>query len=888
MSEETNQEDVPGEREEVGAIGKGMAAGVGPDSVMVGKRSVLTEYYAGLGQRRQVTLRQAALEPDDPYLKLNSTESPVEEKDGRYQLYGEIARGGMGAIFKGRDSILGRDIAIKVLLDSHRNKPELSERFVEEAQIGGQLQHPGIVPVYELGQFSDDRPFFSMKLVKGKTLAKILSEREDPAQDQAKLIGVFEQVCQTMAYAHSRGVIHRDLKPANIMVGAFGEVQVMDWGLAKVLGSGGSADDKKSEEMPRDISVIRTRRSGGSDAPEGSTPQTELGSVLGTPAYMPPEQALGEVDQLDERADVFALGAILCEILTGKPPYVGRDMAEVSRLARRGNLGDCFARLEESGAEPDLKDLAKRMLAPETEKRPRNAGAVTERISAYLISVQKRLKDAELAKVEAQARAEEERRRRKLIIAIAALMVLVAGGSILAAGRFRQLAESEREALVKSERLVAELRSELTGKVFMALMSGDEKKVEAAIEQAEVAGVPASRVQFFRGQQALYYGRPEQAAKLLERAAGESIAARGMLSIACFYSLDLPNEDRALLNLRSSVKSSENLSFEDRLFAGQAMINDNMVLGLELVESALAEHDSPLARMIHAQTLAAAAHNTGDIAKAKQALDEIKVAMAFVRDTPCLLSTHHMVQHIALSMGLKAEAGISLVQLHDEWPKIQTLPAARMGLARLLADLDDETLPERIRSVPSVTDWEMNYFVPFLLADLPPEAVLEFTKSHSLGPYGEAAKARVLALLPEKRSEAQALCESLMQRYPGYGIRVNCLDTLFLLGKSGRARELAAKLLDSSVDDFWYSKRVMEFIAAPGDPQGFLDDAAKIGVWHVRALFTFAMHQLAEGKRDQAVDALRKCVSTGGFHSENYFWSRALLRAEETDAKLLP
>ena len=119
------------------------------------------------------------------------------------------------------------------LLDVHKDKPEVIQRFVEEAQIGGQLQHPGIVPVYELGQFADKRPFFAMKLVKGETLSKLMADRDKAADDRGKLLGIFEQICQTMAYAHSHGVIHRDLKPANIMVGAFGEVQVMDWGLAK-------------------------------------------------------------------------------------------------------------------------------------------------------------------------------------------------------------------------------------------------------------------------------------------------------------------------------------------------------------------------------------------------------------------------------------------------------------------------------------------------------------------------------------------------------------------------------------------------------------------------------------------------------------------------------
>src|SRR5262249_15113593 len=137
------------------------------------------------------------------------------------------------------DPGMGRDLALKILLDRHRQRPDLIERFVEEAQICGQLQHPGIVPVYELGALADRRPFFTMKLVKGRTLAAHLAARSDP--EWPRFLSIFEAVCQTVAYAHARGVIHRDLKPSNIMVGAFGEVQVMDWGLAKVLSRDGDA-----------------------------------------------------------------------------------------------------------------------------------------------------------------------------------------------------------------------------------------------------------------------------------------------------------------------------------------------------------------------------------------------------------------------------------------------------------------------------------------------------------------------------------------------------------------------------------------------------------------------------------------------------------------------
>jgi hypothetical protein len=137
----------------------------------------------------------------------------------RYRMEGEIARGGMGCVLRGRDTELGREIAVKVLLQTHEGRTELVQRFVEEAQIAGQLQHPGIAPIYDMAVRAGNLPFFTMKLVKGETLARLLHERQEPGQDRPRFVKVFEAVCQTLAYAHARDVIHRDLKPANIMVG---------------------------------------------------------------------------------------------------------------------------------------------------------------------------------------------------------------------------------------------------------------------------------------------------------------------------------------------------------------------------------------------------------------------------------------------------------------------------------------------------------------------------------------------------------------------------------------------------------------------------------------------------------------------------------------------
>ena len=296
----------------------------------------------------------------------SSVDPALDGPAGRYELVGEIARGGMGAVLKGRDPALGRDLALKVLLDQHRDRSDLVDRFVEEAQICGQLQHPGVVPVYELGTLPDRRPFFTMKLVKGQTLAALLAGRSSPADDLPRFLSIFEAVCQTVAYAHARGVIHRDLKPSNVMVGSFGEVQVMDWGLAKVLPKEGQPA-KPANPTPANETIVATARS------KGDSDLSQAGSVLGTPAYMAPEQARGETEAIDRRADVFALGSILCEILTGTPAFSGGSAIEILRAAGRADTAAALGRLSGCGADEELLAMTRDCLAAEAKDRPADA-----------------------------------------------------------------------------------------------------------------------------------------------------------------------------------------------------------------------------------------------------------------------------------------------------------------------------------------------------------------------------------------------------------------------------------------------------------------------------------------------------------------------------------
>ncbi|MGE3806963.1 MAG: protein kinase [Gemmataceae bacterium] len=240
------------------------------------------------------------------------------ERRERYRLLNILAHGGLGTVWVARDDDLNRDIALKELQADPSSRPEFLERFLREAQITGQLEHPNIVPVYELGRRKEDgQPFYTMRLVRGQTLWDAIvgyhRRRREQAADPLelpRLLNNFIDVCQALAYAHNRGVIHRDLKPENILLGEFGEVVVLDWGLAKL---------KDQEEVGATLTLTDS----------GNPNVTMAGHVLGTPAYMAPEQAQGRLDDLDARTDIYGLGAILFDILTGEPPHPGDDVREV-------------------------------------------------------------------------------------------------------------------------------------------------------------------------------------------------------------------------------------------------------------------------------------------------------------------------------------------------------------------------------------------------------------------------------------------------------------------------------------------------------------------------------------------------------------------------------
>lgn len=380
---------------------------------------------------------------------------------GHYTVIEHIGSGGMANVFRCRDGRLEREVAVKVLRSKYAVSGEWLDRFREEAQVASQLQHPGVAAVHEIGALPDGRPWFAMKLVGGKSMAAILAQRPDATADLPRLLSIFSAIAQTVAYAHQRNVLHRDLKPANIMVGKFGEVQVMDWGLGKVLGpkvagAGRHAPSSSGEPAPSAsvaavVAPTTARSLAPTEPPRPDTPlptasgvmsdtvdhvstvrsgdpaaATKVGRIMGTLAYMAPEQAQGLTYELDKRTDVFSLGAILCEILTGNPPYDGDERKLLLGQGRDAELSPALSRVDGCRADPELIAIACRCLAKTPAKRPPDAEAVAAQVETYLAGVRERLRVAEVERARAEAVAMEERKRRRLQAAVAAILIVVA------------------------------------------------------------------------------------------------------------------------------------------------------------------------------------------------------------------------------------------------------------------------------------------------------------------------------------------------------------------------------------------------------------------------------------------------------------------------------
>jgi serine/threonine-protein kinase len=293
--------------------------------------------------------------------------------DERYEHRALLGEGGMGEVRLCKDKRFGRDVAMKVVRSGQGSKGDLRARFLREARVQGQLEHPAIVPVYDVGRDAAGNLFFTMKRLRGSTLEEVITRLRSRDSDTGalytrhKLLSAFLDVCQAVHFAHARGVVHRDLKPGNVMLGSYGEVYVLDWGLAKLTGR---KDELQAEEQV-DLSSVAGAK-------------TAVGALMGTPGYMAPEQIAGDNDGIDHRTDVYALGVILFEILALQPLHGEGSASEVLARTLRGSDARPSVRAPEREVPPELEAICVRATAARKEDRYASARELHDAVERFL------------------------------------------------------------------------------------------------------------------------------------------------------------------------------------------------------------------------------------------------------------------------------------------------------------------------------------------------------------------------------------------------------------------------------------------------------------------------------------------------------------------------
>lgn len=382
---------------------------------------------------------------------------------GRYQLTEPYATGGFGVVWRAKDKVLGRQVAFKHLRDNLITDADLKNRFIREAKVTAQLEHPGIVPIYDLGGLEQKAPYYTMKLVRGRPLQESIQDLHQDTRragdlGRLRLLNALVSVARTIGYAHARGIVHRDLKPQNILLGDFGETVILDWGLAR-----GLRDEQDSDAASR----------------SGSPPtRTVDGQIQGTPAYMSPEQASGQRN-IDERCDIFSMGVVLYQILTGELPFVGTNSDEVLAQVRIGSLKR--PREVDPTIEPPLEAICLKSLQPAAEDRYQSAGELVQDIECYLAD---RPVNAWTEPVSVRL-ARWLRRHRTLSISTAAVALVSLIGLAIFSGVLGQKNSDLRTANISLDTRNEELRASIERE--QDAMVRVKRNADDAREQAELA-----------------------------------------------------------------------------------------------------------------------------------------------------------------------------------------------------------------------------------------------------------------------------------------------------------------------------------------------------------------------------------------------------------------
>ncbi|MFT6619395.1 MAG: serine/threonine protein kinase [Limisphaerales bacterium] len=447
---------------------------------------------------------------DTTFRHINETLDETRVAAKRYRSYGQIGKGGRGTVVRCKDTTIGRYVAMKVVRTDKLQDDKDRVRFLEEAQITGQLEHPNIVPIHELGQDEDGNLYFTMKLVKGRSLDELIWENKtgQRANSLTQFLSMFLKICDAIAFAHAKGVIHRDLKPANVMIGDFGEVLVMDWGLAKItpgqttevqtkqpmqVNRGTIEKGQEVDEKSEDDSVSSIRS-------QSRVIDTKFGEIQGTPVYMAPEQALGTTNLVDHRSDIYSLGAILYEILTFKRPIESNDLKIVLQQVADGGFPSPEERTPLRKIPAELSKICMKAMEREQNFRYQTVRELEREIVYYVESA------AMIKRPHSEDQANAEKATAGtagwailstlsiLLISVTAFLVVMKGKVNIIDAKLRQSRSEHAMTLKGNEALLAQFQSSKTnlntasGELArMAILAEAENQLVDAIRHADAA-----------------------------------------------------------------------------------------------------------------------------------------------------------------------------------------------------------------------------------------------------------------------------------------------------------------------------------------------------------------------------------------------------------------
>ena len=510
----------------------------------------------------------------------------------RYVLAKRLARGGLGAVWLAHDQHIDRDVAIKEMLPAAAKSTSHVRRFHEEAQVTGRLEHPGIVPIYELGQKVDGSPFYSMKLLRGHSYAAAIREFHakkplDPSERTMRfraLLDAFVDVCNAVGYAHDRGVLHRDLKPLNVMLGDYGEAIVVDWGLALEIGAAATKGCAPAEPGS-DVGAVPPPDAKPGDL-HADADRTKSATIEGTPAYMAPEQARGEISKLDARTDIYSLGVMLYEALVGKPPFSGADAYAIIGQALKGKFDP--PRIVDRTIAPELDAICRKAMAHSPEDRYRSARELANEVGRWLAG------EPVAAYPEPWNKRFARWARRRRAAVASALVVVVLGSMTLfgwriqAARRISGLAETARSLLSQGRAALdvrdIDLAENRAGQVE-ALVSNEPglphdlkhraKELARAARDSRVAGISREvRRLLSRGRESLAADDLDDAAPKFDAASAllDSESALGHSAALAKVRAEANREQASAERLRSERR--ERTASQTRLARFHALYDD--------------------------------------------------------------------------------------------------------------------------------------------------------------------------------------------------------------------------------------------------------------------------------------------------------------------------